>query len=157
MKCSKPPFSAASAVQVISVTSRSQGRPATSVTEIPQGRRSATSPSSRKTTRGRVGEDRGHVRGEERLAVAEPDHEGHVHPGADEPVRLATVHDRDGVGAVGAGQGVADRRGEVAVIGLLDEVGEGLRVGLGGQRVAARLQAVAQLAEVLDDPVVDRP
>ena len=30
-----------------------------------------------------VGEDRGDVAGEERLAVADPDDERHVHPGAD--------------------------------------------------------------------------
>ena len=49
----------------------------------------------------------------------------------------------------------ADGVGEVARVGLLDHVGERLRVGLRRQRVAARRQAVAQLAEVLDDPVVD--
>jgi hypothetical protein len=44
---------------------------------------------------------------------------------------------------------------EVALIALLDEMGERLGVGLRRQAVAARLEAVAQLAEVLDDAVVD--
>ena len=90
-----------------------------------------------------------------RLAVAQPDDERHVPARADEPVGLAAVHDRDGVRALGLAQRRADRVGEVAVVGLLDQVGERLRVGLGGQPVAARLEPVAQLAEVLDDPVVD--
>ncbi len=38
---------------------------------------------------------------------------------------------------------------------LFDEMGDRLGVGLRRQRVAARLESVAQLAEVLDDPVVD--
>jgi hypothetical protein len=50
---------------------------------------------------------------------------------------------------------VAHRDGEIALVGLLDEVGDRLGVGLGGQRVAARLESVSELAEVLDDPVVD--
>ena len=65
------------------------------------------------------------------------------------------MHDDDRVGAFELAQRVAHGVGEVALVGLLDEVGDRLGVGLGGQRVAAGLQPVAQLAEVLDDPVVD--
>ena len=43
----------------------------------------------------------------------------------------------------------------VTGVGLFDEVGDGLGVRLGSQDVAAFLEAVAQLPEVLDDPVVD--
>ena len=57
-----------------------------------------------------VGEDRGDVRGEEALAVAEPDDERHVLAGADQPVALADVHDHDRVGALELAQGVAGRR-----------------------------------------------
>ena len=103
----------------------------------------------------RVGQDRRHVGGEERLALADPDDQGHVHAGPHQAMRLGAVHDRDGVGALGPGQGGPHRGREVAGVGLLDEVGEGLRVRLGGEGVAARLEAVAELAEVLDDPVVD--
>ncbi len=102
-----------------------------------------------------VGEDGGHVGGEEALPVGEPDDERHVLAGADEPVALGAMHDDDGVGALDLLQRVADRLGEVALVGLLDQVGDRLGVGLGRQGVAAGLEAVAQLAEVLDDPVVD--
>ena len=102
-----------------------------------------------------VGEDGRDIRGEEALAVAEADDERHVLPGADQPIALADVHDHDGVGALEPGQRVADGVGQVAPVGLLDEVGDRLGVGLGGQRVAAGLEPVAQLAEVLDDAVVD--
>ena len=137
------------------VTARSRGAPSTSVIVTPHGRRSATSPSSRKMTRSVWARIAATSRGEEALAVAEADDERHVLAGADQPVALADVHHHDRVRALELAQGVADGVGEVALVGLLDEVGERLGVGLRGQRVAARLEPVAQLAEVLDDPVVD--
>ena len=103
----------------------------------------------------RVGEDGRDVAGQERLAVADPDDERHVHPGADEPVGLAPVHDRQGVGALDEAERGAGGLRDVAGVGLLDEVGERLRVGLGGELVTALLEPVPELAEVLDDPVVD--
>ena len=102
-----------------------------------------------------VGQDRRDVRGQEALAVAEADDERHVLAGADQPVALARVHDRDRVGALELPERVPDGVGEVALVGLLDQVGDGLGVGLRGQAMAARLEPVAQVAEVLDDPVVD--
>ena len=102
-----------------------------------------------------VGEDRRDVRGEERLAIAETDDERHVLAGPDQPVALADVHDHQCVGALEQTQGVPHGVGEVALVGLLDEVRDGLGVRLGGQDVAARLEPVAQVAEVLDDAVVD--
>ena len=155
MKCSKPPFSAASSDQSMIETTRSRGAPSTPVIVTPAGWRSTTSPSSRKITRSRVGEDRRHVAGEERLAVADAHDEGHVHPRADQAVVLALVHDCEGVGAFDLAQGRPGGLGDVAVVGLLDEVGDRLGVGVGTQRVAALGQPVAELAEVLDDPVVD--
>ena len=80
-----------------------------------------------------VGEDRRHVRGEEALPVAETDDERHVLAGADQPVALADVHDDDRVGAFELAQGVTDGVGEVALVGLLDEMGDRLGVGLGGR------------------------
>ena len=59
------------------------------------------------------------------------------------------------VRALELAEGVPDRLGDVALVGLLDEMGDRLGVGLGGEGVPARLEPVAQLAEVLDDPVVD--
>ena len=65
------------------------------------------------------------------------------------------VHDDERVGALELAEGRPDGVGEVALVGLLDEVGDRLGVGLRRQGVAARLEPVAELAEVLDDPVVD--
>ena len=65
------------------------------------------------------------------------------------------MHDRDGVRALDLAERRADGLGEIALVGLLDEVGQRLGVGLGGQAMAAFLEPVAELAEVLDDPVVD--
>ena len=103
----------------------------------------------------RVGEDRRDVRGDEALAVTEPDHEWHILAGADQPVALADVHDNDRVGPFELAERRPDRLGEVAVVGLLDEVRDRLRVRFRREGVAARFEAAAQLPEVLDDPVVD--
>ena len=81
--------------------------------------------------------------------------ERHVLAGADEPALLALVHHDQRVGALELAQRRPDRVGEVALVGLLDEVGDRLGVGLGREHVAAGLEPVAEVAEVLDDPVVD--
>ena len=102
-----------------------------------------------------VGEHRRDVRGEQVLALAEAHDEGHVVARADEPVGLAAVEDRDRVGTPGPPERRAHGGRDVARVGLLDEVGEDLGVGLGGEPVAPREEAVAELPEVLDDAVVD--
>ena len=65
------------------------------------------------------------------------------------------VHHRHRVGAVRLAQRGAHRLGDVAVVGLLDEVRERLGVRLGARADGRAPQAVAQLLEVLDDAVVD--
>ena len=103
----------------------------------------------------RVGQDRGDVGGEERLALAEPDDERHVLARPDESIALVAVHDRERIRTLEPPQRGARRVGDVARVRLLDQVGDGLRVRLGRQLVAARLEPVTQLLEVLDDPVMD--
>ena len=103
----------------------------------------------------RVGEDRGDVRREERLAVAEPDDERHVHPRPDQPLRLAAVEDRERIRPDRAPQRLPHGLRDVAAIGLLDEVRDDLGVGLRIEAMAGRRELGAQLDEVLDDPVVD--
>jgi hypothetical protein len=49
----------------------------------------------------------------------------------------------------------AHRLDEVALVVALDEVRDGLRVGLGGERMAVRGEALLELAVVLDDAVQD--
>ena len=93
-----------------------------------------------------VGQDGGDVRGEEVLALADADDERHVHARADQPVRLARVHDRDRVRAVRLAQRARTASARSPSIGLFDEVRERLRVGVGSEHVAALAQAVAQLA-----------
>jgi hypothetical protein len=102
-----------------------------------------------------VSKDRRDVGGDERLAVPEPHDERHILPGPHEPVLLAAVHDGHRVGALDPRQGGPDGVREVARVRLLHEVRQRLRVGLRAEHVPARLQPVAQLAEVLDDPVVN--
>ena len=103
----------------------------------------------------RVGEDRRDVARDEALLAVQADDQGNVKAGADEPADLAFVHDDEGIGPFELAEGASDRVGEIALVGLFDEVGDRLRVGLGGERVAPGLEAVAELPEVLDDPVVN--
>ena len=102
-----------------------------------------------------VRQHRRHVRSQEHLVLPEPDDRGHVHPGTDHAVGLALVDDRQRIGTVGPPQGRADGLGEVAVVGLLHEMGDGLGIGLRAEHVTGRLELGAQLDEVLDDAVVD--
>jgi hypothetical protein len=131
MKWSYPPFSAASGVHVIVVSLLEEH----------------DSPG--------MGEDRRHIAGDEALLPVQPDDEGDVLAGPDEPADLALVHDDEGIRSLELAERRPHRIGEVALVGLLDEMGDRLGIGLGRQRVAARLEPVAKLAEVLDDAVVD--
>jgi hypothetical protein len=121
----------------------------------PVGRTSATSPSSRKTIRFVWARIAATSLAMKLSSPWSPTTRGHVLAGPDEPADLVLVHHDEGIGALELAEGVPNRVGEVAPVALLDQVGDRLGVGLGGERVAACLEPVAELAEVLDDPVVD--
>ena len=88
MKCSKPPFSAASAVQsMIGLAALARTSPSTPVTTTPDGPDVGDVAVLEEHDPVRVGEDRRDVAGDEALLAVEPDDERHVHPGADEPAR----------------------------------------------------------------------
>ena len=78
----------------------------------------------------RVGEDGRHVAGQERLAFADTDDERDVHPRPDEPVGLAAMHDRQGIRPLDEPERGAGRLGDVTRVGLFDEVGKRLRIGV---------------------------
>ena len=100
---------------------------------MPSGVTSAMSPSCEDHDVLRVLEDGRHVAGEEALAVAEPDDERHVHPRADDPIGVVGVHDADGVRAAHLAERQPDGLDQIAGVLRLDEVGEDLGVGLGGE------------------------
>ena len=102
-----------------------------------------------------MAEHRGDIGREQVLALAEADDEGHVVARPDEPVGLAPVEDRDGIGAVRLAQRGPQRVRDVARVRLLHEMGEHLGVGLRAEPVAPREEPVAEVPEVLDDAVVD--
>ena len=103
----------------------------------------------------RLLQERGRVRGEEHLAVADPDHERRLVPRGDEDVGVVVVDDDEGEVPFELGERALDRLREIAVVVALDQVRDGLRVGLGAERVPLGDQALTQLAVVLDDPVQD--
>ena len=110
----------------------------------------------------RVREEGGDGRGEEHLALADPDHERRLVARADDDVGLVGRDGAERVVAVQFGERAAHGRREVGgvvlappVQVLLDEVRHDLGVGLAGERVAALGEAGAQLLVVLDDAVED--
>ena len=95
------------------------------------------------------------VRGEEALALAEADDQRHVEPGADQAVGLVLVHHDQRVRTFQAVERRPHRVGQIALVGVLDEMGDDLRICFRRENVPARRKLVAQCAEVLDDAVVD--
>jgi len=102
-----------------------------------------------------VREDRGDVTGDEALLAVETNDQRHVQTRPDQAADLTPVHHHQRVCPLHAPERGADRIGEIALVGVLDQVGDRLGVGLRRERVAAGFQLVPELAEVLDDPVVD--
>ena len=107
-----------------------------------------------------VGErrQRDRVGAEEHLAVAIADRERAAAAGADHQVVLALEEDGEREGAAqpveSLGDGLGRRQALVKPCG--DQVGDDLGVGLGDELGAGRGQFVLQLAEILDDAVVDQ-
>ncbi len=103
----------------------------------------------------RVAQERGGVRRDEGLALAQADHHRALVPRSDEPTRMVAM-DRDEREVAFELRVRRPHRGdEIAFVGSLDQMGDRLGVGLRGERVPFRDQALAQLAVVLDDPVED--
>jgi hypothetical protein len=75
--------------------------------------------------------------------------------GRDEQVGVVVVDDDEGEVALQLVVRASDRLGEVAVVVALDQVDDGLGVGLRAEGVAFCDQPFAELAVVLDDPVQD--
>jgi hypothetical protein len=102
---------------------------------------------------GHAGE-RHRIRREERLAVADAEHQRRAEPRADDAVRLVAAEDGDRVGAVQLDDGALDRVEQVAFVVEVDEVRDHLGVGLAREHVAARLKRRTERLVVLDDAVV---
>ena len=102
-----------------------------------------------------LGEEGCEVRCEEILPFAEPDDHRRPLAHADEMVRVVVMDEHEGEVPFELRVGRAHRLDEVAVVGVLEQVHDDFRVGLRRERVARRLELVAQLAIVLDDSVQD--
>ena len=103
----------------------------------------------------RLAQEGGDRRGEEGLPLAEADEERALEARPDEDAGMVGVDDDEREMALEVPVRRAHGLGQVADIVALDEMGDHLCVGLGRERVAVGLEALAQLAEVLDDAVQD--
>jgi hypothetical protein len=97
---------------------------------------------------------RGRVGGDQRLAVAETDHQRRPVAEGDQRGRGGAVHGRDRELA-GEPAAHGERRRDQVRAFARQQVGDRLGVGVGREARSLCLEFRAQLAEVLDDPVVD--
>ena len=103
--------------------------------------------------------DRGGVGRDEVLAVTDADDHRAALAGGNQLVGMTFLHDGDGVCADHVVQGDADGLEEIdmlALLHILDEVGEHLRVRGGVEDESALFQLLAETQVVLDDAVVNQ-
>ena len=103
----------------------------------------------------RLAQERGRVRREEHLVRADPDDERHLVACADEKTRVVVMDDDECEVALELVERATHRLDEIAFVVALDEVRDGLGVGLGRERVSVVDEAGRELAVVLDDSVQD--
>ena len=103
----------------------------------------------------RVLQDRGNIRGEEVLAGAKPDHQRRTVADSDHLVGLIDGDDGASVDPAHGLERAAHGRLQVALVVLLDQMRQDLRVGFGKELVLFLQQRVAQLQVVFDDAVVN--
>ncbi len=101
----------------------------------------------------RLALERGDRRRQEHLTLAHADDERALQPRADEQVRVLLVDDNEREVALELLVDDADGVEQVAPVVALDEVRDHLGVRLRREDVALGLEALLQLAEVLDNPV----
>ena len=102
-----------------------------------------------------VRQERGDIRGQQRLALSDPDDQRADAAHGHDPARFVRAHHHERVRAPGPGHGLLHRGGQIAAVRVLDQVRQHLGVRLGPKPVAARHQVVLQREKVLDDPVVN--
>ncbi len=103
----------------------------------------------------RLGEEAGHRRGDELLALATAEDERALLARADQHLGLVEAHRDERVVALELRVRAAHRLTQVAVVVLGDQVRDHLGVGLGAELAAVREQALLERDVVLDDPVDD--
>ena len=139
MNVSKPAFSALSSSQSRTTSSRSTGAAVGGAQERGAVARDRDEVAVlREVHLARLAQERGRVRGEERLALADTDDERALVARADEQARVVAVDRDEGEMALELVEGEPGRLDEIAVVVLLDQVADGLGVGLGREDVAAR-------------------
>ena len=102
-------------------------------------------------------DERDHVGGNVGAGLAHADHNRRVLAGDGDYTRLVGTHGGQAIGAHHVGASLAHGGHQVVRlgIGLFDQMREDLGIGLALKVMAAALQLLAQLGEVLDDAVVD--
>lgn len=98
------------------------------------------------------------VRSEEKLPLAYAHHQRALLARCDDGVGMATVEQGDGIGAYDLMEGQLDGRQQfdlLALLDVLDELHEHLRIGIGTETDALLLQACLDLGIVFDDAIVD--
>ena len=102
------------------------------------------------------GKDGGDVRCQDVLAIPDAnDQRRSAYARSHETIRKFPVHHGHGAGPVDLCKRGGDCVFEAAIDLLLDQVGQDLGVGIGGQAMAGRDESRTECAMILDDAVVD--
>src|SRR5690606_20227547 len=91
---------------------------------------------------------------QEVLVLAHAHDQGRALAGADHAVRLVAAEHGDGVGAMQAAHRLLHGVEQVAVVQVVDQVGDDFGVGLAFEDIAGGFQLSAQIVVVFDDAVV---
>ena len=124
-------------------------------TTAPSGRSGDDLAVARELHRARLAQEGSRVRGEEHLVRPDADDERDLVAGADEQAGVVAMDDDEREVSFELAEREPDGLDEIALVVALDEVRDGLGVGLGRERVAVGGEALLQLAVVLDDAVED--
>ena len=98
-------------------------------------------------------QERGDRRGQEHLALADPDDERTLVAGTDEESWMIPMHDHESEMALQLRVRGTHRFDEIPAVVPLDQMDDGLGVGLRGEHMPVLLERLLQLAVVLDDSV----
>src|SRR5690606_30790168 len=96
------------------------------------------------------------VGGQEILVLTASDHQRRALARADDSMGFVAAEDGDGIGAFKALRGLPHGGEQVAIVAMVDQVGDDFGVGLAFELVAGGAQLAAQFVVVLDDAVVDQ-
>jgi len=98
--------------------------------------------------------ERNGIRGEEVLRVTYANHERHAVARAHQAMRFVAAKHSNRIAATQLDDGLAHGLEEIAVVQMIDQVGDNFAIGLAGKDVTTRFERRPQFLMIFDDAVV---